>query len=76
MKKQPDDLAALIAELKRVTTEDGMTTNEFADATGRSPECCRKLIRKLLKAGKMRLVWKKNVRMDGRPIMVPAYQLT
>lgn len=54
---------------------EGLSTQEIAEATGRSTGWVRNRLLELSKAGKLRVTRKRSQRVDGTPCLVPAYSL-
>ena len=55
---------------------DGFTTQELSDVTGRSVSWCRTTLRKLINAGKAKMVGKRTtLSIDGKRYPTPVYNL-
>ncbi|MDE2098085.1 MAG: hypothetical protein KGL39_12600 [Patescibacteria group bacterium] len=71
---QKDHNKLLVQRLHFKKRGEGQTVAELVEQTGMSASTIRNWIREAIKQGRLRLVWKSSVRIDGSNCLVPAYQ--
>lgn len=68
-------LEELVAALRRPNAVEGLTTRELADRLGWSIMRARAALQSLAADGRLNVLQRPAVRIDGRPHTVPVYAL-
>jgi len=69
------EIEELISKAIEAPVAEGFTTAQMREATGKSVEMCRRLIKEGLKQGKLKRTHVKMLTMAGFEASVPAYAL-